>query len=131
MSERVANGEWRLGRSAVVAAVALFAIRYSLFAIVAVALTPTPARADPRADFLAGLTRNCSRCDLSGASFKRHDLAGADLTDADASGANFRSANFARANLAGASFRKGDLFDAHLDDAMFGDTTMPDGSTRP
>src|SRR5215472_2846006 len=68
---------------------------------------------------------------LIGAEGEEASLVGADLTDADASGANFRSANFTRANLAGASFRKGDLYDAHLDDAMFGDTTMPDGSTRP
>ena len=39
--------------------------------------------------------------------------------------------NFARANLAGTSFRKADLYDAHLDEAMFRDTTMPDGTTQP
>ena len=37
----------------------------------------------------------------------------------------------ARANLAGTSFRKADLYDALLDEAIFRDTVMPDGTTQP
>src|ERR1041384_1804918 len=41
------------------------------------------AWADQREQFLAGKTRDCPRCDLSGQNFKRRDLSGADLTGAN------------------------------------------------
>src|SRR5262245_30589054 len=47
-----------------------------LFATV---LAAGSACADQREDFLSGKTRSCPRCDLSGQSFKRRDLANADL----------------------------------------------------
>ena len=51
--------------------------------ILLAALSSTPAQADQRADFLAGRTRECPRCDLAGGNFKRRDLSGADLTGAN------------------------------------------------
>src|ERR1700731_2621987 len=99
---RVASGEWRMGGRLPTPS-SLLPIRYSLLAIrsaalaTMLALPPGLARADQRADFLGGLTRDCRGCDLSGANFKRHDLAGADLA-----GANLQKANFHDANLAGA-----------------------------
>jgi uncharacterized protein YjbI with pentapeptide repeats len=67
------------------------------------------AHADPRADFLAGQSRACQKCDLAGASLKRRDLAGVDL-----SGANLRAANFHDAQLAGAKLAGADLGGANL-----------------
>ena len=77
------------------------------------------ARADRRDDFLAGRTRNCVHCDLSGANFKRHDLAGVDLTGANLTGTNFHDAKlagarFTGANLSGANLNKADLSRADL-----------------
>src|ERR1044071_7512435 len=65
--------------------------------ILLAALSSTPAHADQRADFLAGRTRECPRCDLAGGNFKRRDLSGADLT-----GAILKDTNFHDARLAGA-----------------------------
>src|SRR5690242_3037355 len=67
-------------------------------ALIALAtFSSNPAHGDQRADFLAGRTRECPRCDLAGMNFKRRDLSGADLT-----GANLREANFHDAKLTGA-----------------------------
>src|SRR5262245_42804910 len=70
-----------------------------LFATV---LAAGSARADQREDFLAGKTRSCPRCDLSGQNFKRRDLANADLTGANLKDANFHDARLTNARLGGA-----------------------------
>src|ERR1700694_4704891 len=70
--------------------------RVALAALLATAVQTTIVRADQREDFLAGRTRECPRCDLAGANFKRRDLTGADLT-----GANLKDANLHDARLAG------------------------------
>ena len=49
-------------------------------AALASALAAPGAWADQRDDFLAGRTKMCAGCDLTGANFKRRDLTGADLT---------------------------------------------------
>ena len=59
--------------------------------------------------FLAGRTRECPRCDLAGADFKRRELSGADL-----SGANLKDANLHDARLAGARLAGADLSGANL-----------------
>src|SRR5262245_14725884 len=105
--------------------------------ILTMASTVAPARADQREDFIAGRTRECPRCDLAGASFKRRDLSGVDLTGAnlreanlhdarlvgarlagaDLSGANLNKANLNRADLSGAMLRDAMLYAANLDGA--------------
>src|SRR5437763_1734743 len=112
--------------------------------------TLAPARADQRADFLAGRTRDCRRCDLAGLNFKRRDLSGADLTGAnlrdtnfhdaklvgarlagaDLTAANLNKANLSRTEMGGAILRRANLHEIKLDGAVFRATAMPDGSTR-
>src|SRR5689334_20171900 len=82
-----------------------------LFATVLVAGS---ARADQRDDFLAGKTRNCPRCDLSGQNFKRRDLANADLTGANLKDANFHDARLTNARLGGADLNGANLNKANL-----------------
>jgi uncharacterized protein YjbI with pentapeptide repeats len=82
------------------------------------AAAPRPV-ADGRAAFLAGLSRDCPRCDLRDADLKRMELAGADLSGADLAGAilhraNLRGANLGGANLAGANLNKAVLINADL-----------------
>src|SRR5262249_5244663 len=67
----------------------------------ATGLAAGSARADQREDFLAGKTRSCPRCDLSGQNFKRRDLANADLTGANLKDANFHDARLANPQLGG------------------------------
>src|SRR2546428_12127537 len=73
-----------------------------LGSVLAMAWHVTAAHADQREDFLAGRTRECPRCDLSGLNFKRRDLSGADLAGANLKDANFHDARLAGARLAGA-----------------------------
>src|SRR3977135_3720958 len=114
--------------------------------IVLAALSSTLAHADQREDFLAGRTRECSRCDLAGMNFKRRDLSGADLTEAnlraanlhdarlvgarlagaDLTGANLNKANLSRAELAGAVLRDAMLYAAILDGAKLADADLTD-----
>src|SRR5438045_2402147 len=47
-----------------------------LAAALASTLAAAGARAEPRDDFLAGRTKACAGCDLTGANFKRRDLTG-------------------------------------------------------
>ena len=61
-------------------------------AVLASMLAAAGARAEPRDDFLAGRTKACAGCDLTGANFKRRDLTGADLTGAKLKDANFHDA---------------------------------------
>ena len=60
------------------------------------------ARAD-LADFLAGRSKDCRDCNLSGANLKRFDLSEADLAGANLAGANLHRARLARVNLSGAN----------------------------
>jgi uncharacterized protein YjbI with pentapeptide repeats len=104
------------------------------------------AQADPRAEFLAGRSRDCPRCDLAGMNFKRRDLAGADLTGAnlkqanlhdarlagarlagaDLTGANLNKVNLSRAELAGAVLRDAMLYAANLDGANLAGADLSD-----
>lgn len=77
------------------------------------------APADALNAFLAGATRDCPGCDLTGANLKRRDLAGADLSGANLSGANLHrallgGANLDDANLRGAVLNVADLKRASL-----------------
>ena len=67
-------------------------------------LVAQPARADQRDDFIAGHTKSCPGCDLSGLNFKRKDLSGAIL-----SGARLVDSNFHDARLQGAKLNDADL----------------------
>jgi uncharacterized protein YjbI with pentapeptide repeats len=120
-------------------------------ALLAIAAQTPIAHADQRDDFLAGRTRACPRCDLSGENFKRRDLANADLTGAslkeanlhdarltgarlagaDLSSANLNKANLSRADLAGAKLREAMLYAANLDGAKLAGADLtkaePDG----
>src|SRR2546423_4643915 len=91
--------------------------RFAIAVLLCTAFATGVARADPRADFLAGQSRACQRCDLAGASFKRRDLAGVDLSGADLHGANFHDAQLAGAKLAGADLAGANLNKANLADA--------------
>ena len=82
--------------------------------IVLAALSAASAHADQRADFLAGRTRECPRCDLAGMNFKRRDLTGADLTGANLKNANFHDARLTGARLAGADLTAANLNKANL-----------------
>ena len=69
-----------------------------------VSLVAGVAQADPREDFLAGRTKACAGCDLTGANFKRRDLTGADLTEARGErsvwlGTKLHEADLTEANL--------------------------------
>ena len=82
-------------------------------------LEPLSAQLSDRADFLAGRSRECRRCNLTGENFKRRDLSGADLTDANLEDANFHDAKLVGArlggaNLSGANLNKADLSRADL-----------------
>src|SRR5262245_12517493 len=81
---------------------------------VVVALSAMPVRAaDPDA-FLAGTSRNCVECDLSGRDlrdrdFKRAKLDRAILRNADLAGASLFRATLVRADLAGATLKDANL----------------------
>src|SRR5262244_1270942 len=92
-----------------------------LFATLAAA---AGARADPREDFLAGKTRSCPRCDLSGQNFKRRDLANADLTGANLKEANFHDARLTNARLGGADLSGANLNKANLSRADLRDAKL-------
>jgi uncharacterized protein YjbI with pentapeptide repeats len=66
----------------------------------ALVLAGARAQADERADFVAGVKRDCPRCDLAGTNFKRRDLTGADLSGANLKGANFHDAKLIGVRLA-------------------------------
>src|SRR5215813_9497983 len=100
-------------------------IRLILVAVVALAAQLPAAQADPRSDFLAGATKACPGCDLSGLSFKRRDLTGADL-----SGANLKDANFHDAKLAGARLAGADLSGANLNKAALARADLTGATLR-
>jgi uncharacterized protein YjbI with pentapeptide repeats len=94
--------------------------------IVLAALSSTLAHADQRADFLAGSTRECQRCDLAGVNFKRRDLSGVDLTGANLKDANFHDARLAGARLAGADLTGANLNKANLSRADLAGAVLRD-----
>src|SRR5262249_11665922 len=86
------------------------------------------ARADQRDDFLAGRTRDCPLCDLTGQNFKRRDLSGANLAgavlkNATLHDAKLASARLAGADLSGANLNKAGLARADLRGARLGGAT--------
>src|SRR4030088_3859579 len=83
------------------------------FALTVTALMCTggaaPAQAQDVAAFLAGRSKDCPGCDLSGAKLKRRDLTGANLA-----GANLSEASLHRSLLRGADLAGADLTRANL-----------------
>lgn len=74
-----------------------------------------PARADNLVEIQQLLnTRECPRCDLSGAGLVFSDLEGVNLQGADLRGANLNRANLEEANLSGADLSGAVLFGADL-----------------
>ncbi|WP_255527303.1 MULTISPECIES: pentapeptide repeat-containing protein [Trichocoleus] len=59
-------------------------------------------------------TKQCQKCDLSGAGLVLADLSNADLREADLSGVNLSRANLTNANLSGAKLLGASLFGANL-----------------
>jgi len=106
-------------------------------AAIAIAVAPSPTRAESLVDLQQLLTSNaCPGCDLSNAGLVYADLAGADLSGAnlvranlsqgnlagaDLSGANLRGATLAGADLSGANLAGADLFGADLRGAFLTD----------
>ena len=74
----------------------------------------TSARADQRADSVAGRSKACSRCDLAGLNLRRRDLTGADLSDANLKDANLHDAKLTGARLTGTDFSGAIMGTAHL-----------------
>ena len=74
----------------------------------------TSARADQRADSVAGRSKACSRCDLAGLNLRRRDLTGADLLDANLKDANLHDAKLTGARLTGTDFSGAIMGTAHL-----------------
>src|SRR5579864_135137 len=77
------------------------------------------AQAQDVAAFLAGRSKDCPGCDLSGAKLKRRDLTGANLAGANLSEASLhrsllRGANLAGADLTGSNLNKTTLLQANL-----------------
>src|SRR3982074_1968829 len=92
--------------------------------IVLATLSSTLAHADQREDFLAGRTRECSRCDLAGMNFKRRDLSGADLTEAKLRASNLHDDRLVGARLAGRDLSGADLTEANLRAANLHDASL-------
>jgi len=63
-------------------------------------------------------TKQCTRCNLRGASLNGANLVGADLSDADLSNADLRGANMLGAHLT----------NANMSNAKLGGAIMPDGN---
>ena len=78
-------------------------------------------------------SKNCPKCDLSGANFYETDLQETDLSGAILHLANLRRANLSGADLSGAMLFRADLFGADLTNtnlmgAKFCNTILPLGS---
>lgn len=73
-------------------------------------------------------TKQCQKCDLSGANLGSADLPNADLRGANLAGADLRSANLVGANLDGADLSGASLSGAILSGTNLQGTTMPDGT---
>jgi len=69
-------------------------------------------------------TRECYRCDLSGANLFQEHLIGADLREANLEGANLTQANLEGADLTGANLQGANLTGAHLTDASLNDANL-------
>ncbi|MBC6479576.1 MAG: pentapeptide repeat-containing protein [Hormoscilla sp. GM7CHS1pb] len=69
-------------------------------------------------------TRECYRCDLSGANLSEEHLIGADLREANLEGANLTHANLEGADLTGANLQGAHLTGAHLTDASLNDANL-------
>ena len=78
-------------------------------------------------------SKNCSKCDLSGANFYEADLREVNLNGAILHHANLRRSNLSGADLSSAMLFRADLFgadlsNANLEDAKFCNTILPLGS---
>jgi len=78
-------------------------------------------------------SKNCSKCDLSGANFYEADLQEVNLNGAILHHANLRRSNLSGADLGGAMLFRADLFGANLtntnlEGAKFCNTILPLGS---
>jgi uncharacterized protein YjbI with pentapeptide repeats len=79
------------------------------------------------------VSKNCSKCDLSGANFYEADLQEVNLNGAILHHANLRRSNLSGADLSGATLFRADLFGAdltntNLEGAKFCNTILPLGS---
>lgn len=83
-----------------------------------------PADATPAQRFLAGLSKDCPGCDLSGADLRRRDLSDAKLNGANLTRAVFHRANLRNADFTGATLTQANLNAADLTFAKFEDATM-------
>lgn len=69
-------------------------------------------------------TRECYRCDLSGANLSEEHLIGADLREANLERANLTHANLEGADLTGANLQGANLTGAHLTNASLQDANL-------
>lgn len=72
----------------------------------------------------------CVLCAGSNTNFSNADLHGANFTSAELTSANFRGADLTGTNFTLADLTGADLTDAKLDDAVYCQTVMPDGTIR-
>ncbi len=72
----------------------------------------------------------CVLCAGSNTNFSNADLHGANFTSAELTSANFRGADLTGTNFTLADLTGVDLTDAKLDDAVYCQTVMPDGTIR-
>lgn len=80
--------------------------------------------ASPKDAFVAGLSRNCPGCDLTGLNFKRRDLSGADLRGADLTGTSFHRAILRGADLSAARLNETNFNRAVLSGASLSGATL-------
>ena len=78
-------------------------------------------------------SKNCSKCDLSGANFYEADLQEVNLSGANLHHANLRKSNLSGADLSGAMLFRADLFgadltNANLEGSKFCNSILPLGS---
>lgn len=69
-------------------------------------------------------TKQCQKCDLSGADLRGADLSFAVLTGANLSGANLKGANLSNADLSRANLTKADLSNANLNKASLNNANL-------
>lgn len=80
---------------------------------------PAPAADDKVGMFIAGLSKDCPGCDLSGADLRRRDLTGADLSGATLVATNLHRAILRQVNFKGANLERSDLNVADLTQTDF------------
>ncbi len=96
-----------------------------MLAAVGILLISTTAQAANPDDVAKLLkTKECNRCDLSGADLIGADLVGAELQDANLNAANLTGADLSKADLTRASLAGGNLVGANLQRATLSETSL-------